>query len=358
MTTQVAQLRRQLKAYVNQAYQNERKQRQFQDQELQFIGASGITELVDTLLYDFRRNFELQWVTLLLHDPQSEIRHIMEQQGLLGQHNDLVLCEEFSEVGALIPESGLPVLGKCSDECAALLFQNSRPSPSSVAILPLFRSSVLIGTLNLGSDKPERYIRGAATDFLQRLAGIVAVCFENALNQERLRLIGLLDPLTGIHNRRYFDQRLDEEVARTGRSGTQLSCLFLDIDHFKSFNDRFGHAVGDQVLRTVADVVKLELRASDILARFGGEEFSVLLIDMDPTDAAGVAERIRHTVAETRLCLPGDHNSRITLSIGCATLDGSGSTPPIEEAGQDLLERADKALYQAKATGRDRVCFD
>ena len=113
---------------------------------------------------------------------------------------------------------------------------------------PLVRNRQLIGCLNIGSVQQERFIQGSATDFLERLAAIVAVCFENAFNHERLKLLGLLDPLTGIHNRRYFDERLDEEISRSLRQKERLSCLFLDIDHFKQFNDIYGHHIGDLVL--------------------------------------------------------------------------------------------------------------
>ncbi|MHA1570135.1 MAG: DUF484 family protein [Alphaproteobacteria bacterium] len=355
LATENTQLRRQLKAYISQAHQNEDKLRRFQEQELQFISANGLAELLETLLYDYRRNFNLDAVTLLLLDSEFEIRRILENLGLTGQHRDLLFVDDPADLFELFPREPGPRLGRCEDQCQQLLFPHAPSTLASMALFPLIRNRQLIGLLNIGSLQAERFIQGSATDFLERLAGIVAVCFENALNHERLKLLGLLDPLTGIHNRRYFDERLEEETSRALRQTRPLSCLFLDIDHFKRFNDTWGHQVGDQVLQEVATVIKQQMRMSDVLARFGGEEFAVLLVNTDHEEAMEIAERIRHSIASHALHAEGE-TLHITLSVGCSTLDSLTANQTPDQAGQQLLHYADSALYQAKELGRNQVC--
>ncbi len=351
-----SKLRRQLKAYISQAQQNEQKLLRFQAQELQFISANGLAELINTLLYDYRRNFGLDAVTLLLVDPEFEVRRILENLELHDKHPDLLFCDDTSNIMHMFPGELVPRLGRCNTEINHLLFPGYKIQPASMALFPLIRNRQLIGCLNIGSLQQERFIHGAATDFLERLAAIVAVCLENAFNHERIKLLGLLDPLTGIHNRRYFDERLDEEISRTLRQNKALSCLFLDIDHFKQFNDVYGHHVGDLVLKEVAKLIKTQMRQSDVLARYGGEEFAVLLVQTDKRTAKEIAERIRQQIANHQISL-ADCTLTITVSIGCSTLDNNEPNLVSTHAGQQLLTRADEALYRAKEQGRNQVNF-
>ncbi len=353
-----SKLRRQLKAYISQAQQNEQKLLRFQEQELQFISANGLAELLNTLLYDFRRRFGHDAITLLLIDAEFEIRRIVENLGLHDKHPDLIFCDDTSSIMHLFPGEPMPRLGRCEVANSQLLFPNYKVKPSSLALFPLIRNRQFIGCLNIGSLQQERFIHGAATDFLERLAAILAVCLENAFNHERIKLLGLLDPLTGIHNRRYFDERLDEETSRSLRQNKALSCLFIDIDHFKQFNDVYGHHIGDLVLKQVAKQIKTQMRHSDVLARFGGEEFAVLLVQTDQTTATEIAERIRHQIAEHHIPL-GDSTLAVTVSIGCSTLNNNDNEADIiiTQAGQQLLMRADEALYRSKQQGRNQVNF-
>jgi diguanylate cyclase (GGDEF)-like protein len=157
----------------------------------------------------------------------------------------------------------------------------------------------------------------------------------------------ITDPLLGIFNRRFLDRRTQEEVARAQRYGLNLALLMVDIDNFKQVNDNWGHQVGDLVLQHLIQLLEAALRQTDILARFGGEEFVILLPHTSEQDAFKLAEKLRHTVAQTPLhSIP---ELRITISIGSASLLPDGDT------AYSLLERADKAMYQAKQDGRNRV---
>jgi diguanylate cyclase (GGDEF)-like protein len=167
-------------------------------------------------------------------------------------------------------------------------------------------------------------------------------------NADEVAQLATVDHLTGIYNRRYFLNRLGDEWDRYRRYGRPLSLLVIDIDMFKSVNDRFGHDVGDQVIVYVAGICGDRKRNSDILSRIGGEEFALLLPETDIKEARRVAERLRNAVAQ----LPVPHDDAgiaVTVSIGAATADANMRCP------QDLMKRADEALYSAKRNGRNRV---
>ncbi|RMH59465.1 MAG: diguanylate cyclase [Candidatus Hydrogenedentota bacterium] len=159
---------------------------------------------------------------------------------------------------------------------------------------------------------------------------------------ERMEKMAIRDPLTDVFNRRYFEKRIEEEIARAYRYGFDISCMMMDIDNFKSINDRYGHPVGDEVLKKVAAAVKRAVRAVDILARYGGEEFAVILPETDLSEARMIAERVRAAVEKIDL---GEEYPRVTVSIGVAA-----------GAFHELVTRADQALYDAKRAGKNRVC--
>ena len=163
--------------------------------------------------------------------------------------------------------------------------------------------------------------------------------------------MALLDPLTGIYNRRYLDTHLAALLADTAERTKAVSLLILDVDFFKKINDKHGHAAGDEVLKEVAARVADRLRGFDTFARFGGEEFVVVMPETGLDMAAGVAERIRAAIAETPIPVHGKESVSVTVSIGVA-MSGHEETP------EAVLERADRALYRAKDNGRDRVEID
>jgi two-component system cell cycle response regulator len=170
-----------------------------------------------------------------------------------------------------------------------------------------------------------------------------------------LKYIGLTDSLTGVYNRRYIDRRLLEEISRARRQQYRISVMYIDIDHFKLVNDTVGHQGGDEVLREVAGRIKDELRLSDTMGRFGGEEFVAVLVNAELDAAAMVAERIRAGVAGTPVELLGGAALPVSVSIGVAVLDDFERDHTIDDVAQALLAQADSALYKAKQGGRNRV---
>jgi len=194
------------------------------------------------------------------------------------------------------------------------------------------------------------YVALLSDDILVALQNHVQSALTNAHKYDAIRRQVVTDHLTRLYNRRYFMNRAGEEIERSLRHQAPLSVLMIDIDHFKAFNDTYGHATGDRVLQTVARAMQDALRKPDICARHGGEEFAVLLPSTPGENAYYVAERVRRTLSGTRytgLGLPAEAN--ITISVGVATC-------PRDATELDaLMELADKALYRAKAAGRDQV---
>jgi len=183
-------------------------------------------------------------------------------------------------------------------------------------------------------------------ELLTSLAAQAAASIENA----RLFELATVDGLTKLYIRRFFEQRFADETRRALRYGSPLSLLMIDIDHFKRFNDTYGHATGDEVLRLVAGVIRKTVREDvDIPARYGGEEMLVLSPETDAEGAMRLAERIRHAIETTELPGPEGQTLQVTVSVGVATLPDHAAT---DEA---LLEFADQALYRSKRAGRNRV---
>ena len=170
-----------------------------------------------------------------------------------------------------------------------------------------------------------------------------------ALEEELIRQAHI-DYLTGVNNRRYFMERAELELRRANRCGNKLSIFMLDIDHFKMINDRYGHKVGDLVLKMLAEVCQSALRDIDVLARMGGEEFAVLLPETESSLAIEVARRLQDSINKASLPLEGDLAIKIQVSIGVASMTSPHDNMDI------LLHRADTALYEAKNTGRNRIC--
>lgn len=349
-------LRRRLRAFLSQARENESKARRFQEQELRLISTASLSELVQRILFNYRSAFGIDVVSLVLYDPEYEIQRILEEEGVrLGEMEQLCFMHELENLDNLFGISTEPQLGPYQVRNHSFLFAENTTTPKSVALLPLIRYGNLIGSLNLGSERSNRFVEGYATDFLQRLATIVAICLENATNHERLKRVGLTDSLTGVNNRRFFDQRLIEETARAQRTDEPLACLFMDVDHFKSVNDNHGHQVGDQVLRDVAGIIREQLRASDVLGRYGGEEFSALLVNASSDAAIEIAERIRSLIEKHLFTATDNKSLSLTISIGVATLPTTVGDVSPDTLSEDLVERADQAVYQAKSNGRNLV---
>jgi len=177
------------------------------------------------------------------------------------------------------------------------------------------------------------------------IARQLAATFKASRLHAQVFELSLTDALTGIYNRRYFDLFLKNEVDRSRRFGRYLSIMMIDIDHFKEYNDSFGHQAGDKALQFVAQCIYQERRSADMVARVGGEEFALILPEINVDGALKVAEKIRTAIAK-----PSDLKRPLTLSIGISILHGT------EIEAEVIIQQADLALYEAKGRGRDQIC--
>ncbi|MES9878644.1 MAG: DUF484 family protein [Candidatus Sedimenticola sp. 1PA] len=345
-------LREKLRTMREEASHNEQVLKKFHDRELSLLAAETLPQLLTIMTEGMQESFELPTITLALHDPKHELRYLLLKSGVMPEsYKNIWFTDHLDEVNPILSDLTQPRLGPFLSDRHAALFPG-RNDVRSVALLPMIRRESLVGSLHLGSNDEKRFTRHHASDFLKRLATVSAICLENTVNREHLVISGLTDALTDLHNRRYLERRLDEEVSRAIRYDQPLSCIFIDADHFKRVNDRYGHAAGDAVLREVALRIKECLRVSDIATRYGGEEFALLLPQTDAAMALHLAERIRQRIDGKTIDIGSDKQIHITVSCGVNEMDSHQQES--EEAGQNLLSQADEALYQAKNQGRNR----
>ncbi|WP_006788428.1 GGDEF domain-containing protein [Thiorhodospira sibirica] len=342
-----------LQRLISQAKENQRTMDWLLDLELRLVAALDLPTILSILLNDLRIEPALDYISVALLDVDGEIAQFLAEVGYAQDDQRVMLLSNLQAREML---RSVAFLGDYKRTAHGLCF-NQRADLGSIAILPLWRTGKRVGQLHLGSHDPTRYQRGIERYFLNHLASITCICIENALNVRRLRELGVTDALTGVRNRRYFAQRYLDELGKLHRDGGCLSCLMLDIDHFKRVNDTYGHPAGDEAIRQVAHCITQHLRVFDLVARYGGEEFVLLLPGLGAQEATTVAERIRRAVESLTIELDTGEHLNITLSVGLACLN---TRPPSAAAlpgiGETLLQAADNALLEAKRTGRNRLC--
>jgi diguanylate cyclase (GGDEF)-like protein len=221
----------------------------------------------------------------------------------------------------------------------------------SFASIPLLSGRRIVGVINISHSKPNRFSQ-RELDILGIIASQAAATIEKSLAYENLELLAITDPLTRAYNRRYLELRLDEELARAKRYGVPLSLIMLDIDRFKRVNDEFGHSVGDDALRELVAVVSQIVRETEIVSRYGGEEFVIVFPQTSGEDCASVGERARRTVEGHLFCEESTPDGiRLTVSAGVATYPADAAD------AKALIDAADRALYDAKRAGRNKVAI-
>ncbi|HET7434548.1 MAG TPA: diguanylate cyclase [Thermoanaerobaculia bacterium] len=329
------------------------------------LEATDLDGLLQRIVTNIRDRFTLEFAEILMHD---------HAQG------DFIIAALSGELrlnkGMHWPVSQ-GIIGRCIRTGQTQLVANAATDPEYVSVsdrvmaelvVPIRYRREILGVLNLESYAAESFTPAnvvAFEAFADQIAGAIHLASVNArlaettgqleqktrdleaANQhlskaiETLHHISTHDGLTGVANRRHFDETLQLEWRRAARTQRPLSLFIADIDHFKALNDEIGHQAGDDCLRRVATTLRDHLhRAADLVARYGGEEFAILLPDTDAASSAALAERMRVAVAATD----------VTVSIGCATV-----VPTKEGDAGDLIKRADDALYEAKRAGRNRV---
>jgi diguanylate cyclase (GGDEF)-like protein/PAS domain S-box-containing protein len=231
---------------------------------------------------------------------------------------------------------------------------NLRPQTVALGIkagmlLPLLTTETCQGVLGTGRLQPNNPFSDEDIRLGGLFARVAGLTIDNAQLHEMLRQESIRDPLTGLFNRRFMEEALAKELNRADRTTRPLAVVMLDLDHFKSINDTFGHDGGDKALRRLSLLLKASIRGSDIICRYGGEEFTLILPDASLTDALLRMEQLRKDIKQLAIQHQGKSMNRFTGSFGIAVFPEHGST------GETLLKAADEALYRAKQSGRDQV---
>lgn len=223
-----------------------------------------------------------------------------------------------------------------------------RPLVGEYLCVPMMAQGEVLGVLHLQA-RPREHLTEAKQQLAVAVAEQVAIALANLKVRQGLRQQALRDPLTTLFNRRYLEESLEREIRRAIRNRRPLGVIMLDLDHFKGFNDQFGHQAGDALLRALGDFMQQRTRAEDIACRYGGEEFALVLPEAPLKATVERAERLREGVKQISVHYGEQLIGGLTVSLGVAASPEHGSSSPA------LLRRADLALYRAKHQGRDRV---
>ena len=280
---------------------------------------------------------------------------------LLREDHDLVLRAHHGTLTPSIPEGGR--FGANTEPWASILADGRTAmekdlgkapahtkffsETASRMFIPLVSFGQTLGVLALDSSKADAF-RDGDQQSLESVADICATAIQNAHYVDRVKQLAYLDGLTGIFNRRFFELRIMEEIERARRYGTGMAVIMADIDEFKRLNDEFGHVLGDEVLRQVSSLFHQQLRKVDVVCRYGGEEFGILLTQVTAEQAITVAGKLRKMVEGWQF--PGVPRT-VTISAGASAFPQHGTTR------DGLVKAADSALYAAKQAGRNAVCL-
>ena len=248
-----------------------------------------------------------------------------------------------------VAKSGKPLL--VEDVSADKRFSKSKEKTGGIqsfAVVPVMSKEKILGVIGVGSNS-HREFPDWEVRMLETIANQIGMAIENARLYEHALELAFTDSLTGLYNRRYFMEQMEREFIRANRSKAALSLIMVDLDGLKAINDRYGHHEGDAFLREVAGIIKANTRASDVAARWGGDEFMLLAPETDSDSAWKIAERVRGQVKRYHRILEGEEVG-ITISVGIV------SYPSHASMISELLRRADEAMYSAKRGGKDRSC--
>jgi diguanylate cyclase (GGDEF)-like protein len=301
-----------------------------------------VKELLSKACEKIRTAFEVSHVSMLVKDDEDLV--------LQAHHGNLTL--RIVEGGKLPAGAGL--WGRALRENKTVIENDIKTDPGCLGIysesgsqmcIPLVSFGQTLGVLVLDSIKAGSFNVNDIQS-LESVADICATAIQNAHYVERVKHLAYLDGLTGIFNRRYFELRIEEELERARRFDSGMAVIMVDIDQFKRLNDEFGHLLGDEVLRQVSSIFSQQLRKIDVVCRYGGEEFAILLSQTSQQHAMGVAEKLRRMVDSWQF--PGVPRS-VTISAGVATCPDHGKTR------EELVKAADAGLYAAKQAGRNCV---
>lgn len=307
-------------------------------------------ELFQNICHHLPRQIGIQEFAILLLDSEYQRLNVNAAWGF--PHLDRIRAMSFEMgegVTGLVAQSGRMIyISDVREDLRYMHYRGEHRRTGSFLSVPLNYKGELIGVMNCGRTKVDGFSKNEIK-LLQLVANQIALSIANARLYAKTRELSVRDELTGLYNRRHFLHVLQLEWKRASRFHHPLSLLMLDVDHFKKYNDTYGHKEGDRVLKQLGHLLVKTLREVDTLARFGGEEFVVVLPDTDRNGALAVGEKLRRIVEAEKFTLTDQNPIPVTMSVGVANY------PDDVTVLEDLIDHADMALYDAKDQGRNRV---
>jgi diguanylate cyclase (GGDEF)-like protein len=292
--------------------------------------------------------------SLMLVDKSGQRLQIGFSKGMNERLAQTITVKVGEGIAGKVASNGLPLLIDDIEKDPRVAISNRpRFRTKSLLCMPLKLKDRTIGVINLSDKKNLKAFTEADMNFLASFANLASLMIERTWTMERysaLEQLSVTDHLTGLYNRRFMRNRLEEEISRSTRHGLNISVIFMDLDFFKTYNDLCGHLAGDRALQKTADILKAMVRDMDIVIRYGGEEFCIILPDTAKGEAIVAAERIRQEIEkETFPCEDNLPLRRLTASFGIASFPEDGHT------FTTLIHSADMAMYRAKSEGRNRI---
>ncbi|PIU58097.1 MAG: hypothetical protein COS89_02160 [Deltaproteobacteria bacterium CG07_land_8_20_14_0_80_38_7] len=314
-----------------------------------------LDSLYEKITETLKKYLKISEFAILVFDDNKETLHVKAASGF--PDNEKILRTTFQKgegISGMVAETGKKIYVKDSGkENRCLHYKGEhRLDGTSLLSAPLIYKGEVLGAINFGRQGVGSFSY-SDIKMLSLVAGHIALSIANAKLYTKTRELSVKDELTKVYNRRHFQQMLQMEWKRSVRFSRNLSIVMIDVDHFKNYNDKFGHLQGDHVLSQIGEILKNNLREVDTVARFGGEEFVILLPDTDKRGAIAVAEKIRGFVEAHKFTNENwQQTKEITISAGIA------SYPEDVDEIDEMIDHADIALYKAKEEGRNRVvCY-
>jgi diguanylate cyclase (GGDEF)-like protein len=310
-----------------------------------------LPELLHRVTELLQARLDLREFAVLLFDDEEKY---LQVKGAYGFQDSMRITDMIFQVGegicGEVAQSGEPIyVDNVEHDPRYLAYRGEIPTEGALFSVPLRFKREILGVVNYGRAGVDSFSQ-ADRQLLTLISNQISLAIANARLYSKTRELAVRDDLTGLYNRRHFLEVLQVEWKRAQRFRRGLALLMIDVDHFKHFNDDFGHLHGDQVLRQIAETLRRNLREVDTFARFGGEEFIALLSDTDRKGAFHVGEKLRRIVEGKRFSLPNQTDSHpLTISIGVSVF------PDDALQLDDLVDHADIALYDAKDAGRNQV---
>ncbi len=321
---------------------NEEVARKFFEIEKKILTILNYTDLFEVLLTEIRKKFRVPyvWISMIEKSEVSSFIQSLEASDLLKNRLNIIDKSTFTE---LVGMDTTPLLiNKGLKPYFKMLPKSRKYVIKSLAIAPITLDGEIIGSLNQADISKVRFQPGIDTSLLEQLAVKVSLCLSNVTAHERLQFLAYHDPLTGLLNRRVMDAVLKREFNRTKRYASNLSVVFLDLDNFKRINDVYGHDRGDDLLKYVGSCLLEMSRDTDVVARFAGDEFIIILPETTKKSAENLMMRIQSFFSQHPLIV-NDLSIPLSISFGVASTESQSVNNP-----DSLLKEADKMLYTAK----------